>query len=160
LGWFEKVLAIREKILGPDDPNLNDTYNNMAACCYKTGDIKKALEVFLRAYRIRYNSLGRNHKVTAATLMALEKTYMANFGSEKDFRRWLNQHMREKENTMGFTELSQYLMDTLFTDPGGFMKLTEQLKGKSDSDLISWLKGKNLRYNEDEFYAFKAMLND
>ena len=65
LEWFEKALAIREKVLGKESPSNATTYNNIALVCDKQGDYAKALEWFEKALEIYEKLLGKQHPAIA-----------------------------------------------------------------------------------------------
>jgi tetratricopeptide (TPR) repeat protein len=68
LPLYERALAIREKVLGPDHPNTAQSLNNLAALLQYQGDYQAALPYFKRALAIREKVLGPNHPDTAQSL--------------------------------------------------------------------------------------------
>ena len=61
LAFFQKALAIREKILPPNHPDLATSYNNVGYAFGKLGDHQKQLEFYQKALDIREQALPPDH---------------------------------------------------------------------------------------------------
>jgi len=64
---FERSLAIREKVLGPEHPLTATSLNNLASCC-RPGDLGGARPLCERALAITEKALGPEHPQTAGSL--------------------------------------------------------------------------------------------
>lgn len=73
----ERALAIREKVLGPNHPDVAESLNNLAATCYFRGAYAKAESLFLRALVICEKALGLNHPSIAPKVNNLAMLYQA-----------------------------------------------------------------------------------
>jgi CHAT domain-containing protein/Tfp pilus assembly protein PilF len=76
---FERALAIREKVLGPEHPSTATSLNNLASTYKKMHDYAKARELHERALAIREKVLGPEHPDTATSLDNLADTYCKPF---------------------------------------------------------------------------------
>jgi tetratricopeptide (TPR) repeat protein len=65
---YERALAIREKVLGPEHPETASSLNNLALLLQAQGDLAGARPLFERALAIREKVLGREHPDTASSL--------------------------------------------------------------------------------------------
>jgi len=65
--WYQKALAIDEKVLGKDHPDTATTYDNTAGVYDDQGDNAKALEWYQKALDIREKKLGPDHPYTKQT---------------------------------------------------------------------------------------------
>jgi tetratricopeptide (TPR) repeat protein len=65
---FERALAIREKVLGPEHPDTAMSLNNLASLLYEQGDLAGARPLYERALAIRQKVLGSDHARTASSL--------------------------------------------------------------------------------------------
>ena len=70
-----KLLAIREKSLGPDNPDTAKSLNNLAFLYDQTGDYAKAEPLYQQALRIYEKLLGPEHQETAQILDNLAGVY-------------------------------------------------------------------------------------
>jgi tetratricopeptide (TPR) repeat protein len=73
----ERVLAIREKALGPDHPAVAQSLYNLAALYDSLGDYAKAEPLIKRSLVIREKALGPNHPDVARSLNNLAVLYNA-----------------------------------------------------------------------------------
>lgn len=73
----QRVLAIREKVLGPEHPNIATALNNLALLYKATGAYAKAEPLYQRALAIREKALGPEHPSTAHSLKNLAALYLA-----------------------------------------------------------------------------------
>ena len=67
LEYYNKALAIREKVFGKEHPSTATTYNNMAFVYDEQGDYDRALEYYGKALKIKEKVLGKEHPSTATT---------------------------------------------------------------------------------------------
>ena len=68
IGSAKRILAIDEKTLGPDDPELAKSLNRLAALYQEAGNFAKAEPLFQRVLRINEKALGSEHPDTAESL--------------------------------------------------------------------------------------------
>ncbi len=74
--WYQKALAIREKVLGKENPYTATTYNNIAGVYVRQGEDPKALEWYQKAFTIFECKLGSEHpntKIVKENIEALGK---------------------------------------------------------------------------------------
>ena len=62
-----KAIAIQEKVLPPEHPNLAASYNNIAGTYKAMGDLQKSLDFGLKAIAIREKTLPPEHPKLAAS---------------------------------------------------------------------------------------------
>jgi tetratricopeptide (TPR) repeat protein len=72
---YERALAIREKILGPDHPDVAEGLNNLAALYYLQGQYAQAEPLYQRSLAIWEEALGVNHVNVALSLNNLAELY-------------------------------------------------------------------------------------
>jgi tetratricopeptide (TPR) repeat protein len=65
---FERALAINERVLGPDHPDLATSLNNLALLLRAQGELAAARPLCERALAIRERVLGPDHPDTASSL--------------------------------------------------------------------------------------------
>jgi tetratricopeptide (TPR) repeat protein len=65
---FERVLAMRQKALGPEHPDTAGTLNDLASVFFIQGEFAGARRLFERALSIREKALGPEHPDTATSL--------------------------------------------------------------------------------------------
>jgi tetratricopeptide (TPR) repeat protein len=65
--WYQKALAIYEKVLGVEHPYTATTYNNLGYVYHMQGMYSMALESYQKALAINEKVLGIEHPNTAAT---------------------------------------------------------------------------------------------
>ena len=71
LEYYEKALAISEKVLGTDHPSTATTYNNIGGVYRAQGDYGKAYEYYEKAFEVVYEKLGENHPYTQDAYLSL-----------------------------------------------------------------------------------------
>jgi tetratricopeptide (TPR) repeat protein len=71
----ERALAIREKTLGPDHPDVAHSLNNLADLYRKQGKYAEAEPLYNRALAIREKTLGLDHPDVASSLNKLAIVY-------------------------------------------------------------------------------------
>lgn len=73
---FFRAWAVREKVLGPEDPAVAESLHLMALSLYRD-DLSKAVPLLLQAMRIREKTYGPTHPSVVDTLMAMAVLYEA-----------------------------------------------------------------------------------
>jgi tetratricopeptide (TPR) repeat protein len=66
--FTQRALAIREKALGPEHPDVATSLNNLGALYYAQGQYEKAEPLYQRALAIREKALGPEHPGVATCL--------------------------------------------------------------------------------------------
>lgn len=84
--FAQRALAIREKTLGPDDPDTATSLNNLAEVYSLIGAYDKAEPLYQRALTIREKALGPDHPDTAASLNGLAMLYHATGAYDKAYK--------------------------------------------------------------------------
>jgi Tfp pilus assembly protein PilF len=100
LPFMERSLAIRERALGPDHPDVATGLNNLAALYRDQGDYARALPLFERSLAVFERTLGPDHPQVAATLNNLAGLHRA----QGDYARALPLYERSlaiREHTLG-----------------------------------------------------------
>ncbi|WP_238178440.1 CHAT domain-containing tetratricopeptide repeat protein [Calothrix sp. 336/3] len=72
---LEKVLAILEKVLGKEHPDVANSLNSLAALYYSQGNYSKAELLLVRSLAIREKVLGGEHPDVAGSLNSLAALY-------------------------------------------------------------------------------------
>ena len=65
MNYYQKALAIREKVLGSEHPDTAASYNNIGLLYHDQGDYPQALNYYQKALSIREKVLGMEHPGTA-----------------------------------------------------------------------------------------------
>lgn len=65
---YERALALRERALGPEHPDLTLSRNNLATIRFAMGDYADALALFERTLTVREAALGPEHPLVAESL--------------------------------------------------------------------------------------------
>jgi tetratricopeptide (TPR) repeat protein len=58
---YKRALEIREKVLGPDHPDVSDSLNNLANLYSDLGHYQRAEPLYKRALEIKEKVLGPDH---------------------------------------------------------------------------------------------------
>jgi tetratricopeptide (TPR) repeat protein len=77
LPLYERTLSIREKVLGPEHPDVATTLNNLAALYQSMGNYTEPLPLYKRALSIFEKVLGPEHPDVATTLNNLATLYQS-----------------------------------------------------------------------------------
>ena len=72
LAYYQKALAIREKVLGKDHPDTAFSCNNIAVTLYKQKKYQESYNYMKKAVDIFKKRLGENHPHTKQCINALE----------------------------------------------------------------------------------------
>ena len=70
---FERGLADRERVLGPDHPNTLTSRSNLAVAYLSVGDLPRAIELFERTLADYERVLGPDHPHTLEVRGCLEQ---------------------------------------------------------------------------------------
>lgn len=70
IGFYERALAIRQKYLGEDHPDVAEPMNSLGALYGMNGDAAKADALVRRSLAIKEKALGPNHPEIAKSLIA------------------------------------------------------------------------------------------
>jgi CHAT domain-containing protein len=73
----KRLLEIREKRLGPEDPRLAGSLQLVANLHLALGQFRRAMPLYQRALAIREKALGPEHPETTGTMVRLGKAYTA-----------------------------------------------------------------------------------
>src|SRR4029079_5572845 len=73
--YYLRALAIREKTVGPDHPDIASILNNLAGVYNSKGDVAHALETHFRALQIREKSTGPYSGATLNSVGNIARTY-------------------------------------------------------------------------------------
>ena len=98
--FYNKALAISEKVLGAEHPATATTCNNIAFVYDSQGDYAKALEWYNKALSIREKALGAKHPDTATTYNNIAGVY----DSQRDYLKaleWYNKALAISEKVLG-----------------------------------------------------------
>ena len=98
--WYQKALAIGEKVLGKEHPDIAITYNNIAGIYDHQGDYKKAMDRYQKALAISENVLGKEHPDTAITYNNIALVYDSQGDYEKAME-WNQKALAIKEKVLG-----------------------------------------------------------
>ena len=72
----EHSLQLREKVLGPNHPDVATSLNNLAVLYADKGEYERAEPIYQRALQIREATLGKNHPYVATSLNNLAIYYL------------------------------------------------------------------------------------
>ena len=72
----EKLLALREKVLGADHPDVGAALNFLAGVYFDKGEFKRAEPLYLRALTIREKAFGKENLDVAESVNDLAVTYL------------------------------------------------------------------------------------
>ncbi|MDR1002410.1 MAG: toll/interleukin-1 receptor domain-containing protein [Oscillospiraceae bacterium] len=100
LRWYNKALAIKEKVFGTEHPDTAITYNNIAEVYRRKGDYDKALKWDNKALAIREKVLGTEHPDTAITYNNIALIYDSK-GDYDEALKWHNKALLIKEKVLG-----------------------------------------------------------
>ena len=72
---LKRALAIRERALGPEHPDVASSLNNLGNAFYHRGRHAEARPVYERALAIRESAFGQNSPDVAVTITNLASVY-------------------------------------------------------------------------------------
>ena len=97
---YQRALAIRERVLGPDHPDTADSLNNLAVLYFHRGKYEQAEPLYQRALAIREQVLGPDHPDTANSLNNLAMLYHHR-GKYKQAEPLLDRALAIRERVLG-----------------------------------------------------------
>ena len=123
--YFEGALEARERILGPDHPDVSQAIHGLATLHHYKGEYLKAEPLYQRALAIREKSLGPDHPDVADSLNYLANLYADigdNAKAEPLYKRALA--IREKSLGPDHTDVAKSLnnLAILYLDMGAYAK--------------------------------------
>ena len=98
--FYRRALAIHERSLGPNHPNIASSINNLASLFFDQKNYQKALPLYQRVLDIRVKTLGPDHPDVAASLNNLALVYQ-NQGRYQKALPLLQRALTIKEQTLG-----------------------------------------------------------
>ena len=98
--YYERALAIREKVLGAEHPDTASSLNNLGALLQATGDYDAARPYYERALAINEKVLGAEHPDTASSLNNLGFLLQAT-GDYDAARPYLERALAIREKVLG-----------------------------------------------------------
>ena len=81
--------------MGQEHPDTAGTYNNLAGVYYGQSDYKKALDYYLRSYKVVIKKLGPAHPNTKIVYNNLKTAYEDSALFDMDFEAWLDEQLKE-----------------------------------------------------------------
>jgi CHAT domain-containing protein/tetratricopeptide (TPR) repeat protein len=72
---YLRAIAIRERVVGPDNPDLMLSLNNLANIYFETRDTVRARALYFRALRIGEHAYGSYHRFTFLSTSNIAETY-------------------------------------------------------------------------------------
>jgi tetratricopeptide (TPR) repeat protein len=129
--FAERALAIREKVLGPNDPDTASSLNNLAVVLEKLGDLDGSRKLKERALAIRETVLGPDDFVTSISLNNLG-FLLLQLGELDGARGYLERALAIREKKLGpedpGTALSLNNLGRVLLMQGEFTKAEPLLK--------------------------------
>ena len=95
---YKKSLRIKECVLGEKHPDTALSYYNLAILYEKQARYELSLTYCLRAYKAYSSILGMEHPHTENAYRAMKFIYHK-WDDKGDFRQWLEEQMKETEET-------------------------------------------------------------
>jgi preprotein translocase subunit SecA/nephrocystin-3 len=89
-----KALAIREKVLGVEHPDIASSYNTIGFVYGSQGDYHNALEGDLKSYKILRRVFGGTHPTTILVKDDMKAAYRK-AALRKPFDRWLQRQLED-----------------------------------------------------------------
>jgi CHAT domain-containing protein/tetratricopeptide (TPR) repeat protein len=167
----ERALALREKALGPNHPDVAQNLNNLASLYQVQGAYAKAEPLYARVLDIREKSLGPNHLDVAQSLNSLALLYKlrgAYAKTEPLYARALD--IREKALGPHHPDVAQSLnnLASLYQVQGAYGKaellyaraldIREKALGPHHPDVAQSLNNLALLYKEQGAYGTAELL--
>ncbi|GAX39055.1 peptidase-like protein [Tolypothrix sp. NIES-4075] len=121
----ERALAISEKVLGKEHPDVATTLNNLAELYKAQGSYEKAEPMYLRSLAIYEKIMGKDHPLVATSLNNLAELYKAQGSYEKAEPMYLRslaiyEKVLGKEHPNVATSLNN--LASLYTEQGSYEK--------------------------------------
>jgi tetratricopeptide (TPR) repeat protein len=128
LEYYQKSLAIREKVLGLEHPNIAQSYNNIGELYRSMGDYPKALEYHQKSLAVFEKVLGVEHPDTATSYNNIGLVYK----SMGDYPKALEYYQKDlaiSEKVLGkehpFTAISYNNIGLVYESMGDYPKALE-----------------------------------
>ena len=122
--WYERAVATRERVLGPDHPDTALSLNNLGELLWAQGHLGPARSLFERALDIRERVFGSDHPHTAECLNDLA-LLLKDQGALGGARTLYERALAIREKVLGpdhpLTALSLYNLGVLLRDQGEFI---------------------------------------
>ena len=166
LEWFEKDLAISEKVLGIEHPSTATTCNNIASVYDKQGEYAKALEWYGKALAISEKVLGKEHPSTATTYnnIAMVYSYQGDYAKALE---WFEKALTIREKVLGKqhpdTATTYNNIATVYSDKGEYagalewyekaMAIKEKVLSKQHTDTATTYNNMATVYSDKGEYA-------
>ncbi|BAY28681.1 peptidase-like protein [Nostoc carneum NIES-2107] len=162
----ERALAIREKILGQEHPDVAESLNNLALLYSSQGNYAKAEPLYHRSLAIWEKVLGKEHPDVANSLNNLAALYQVQGNYDKAETLYLRS-LAIREQVMGKEHpdvaTSQNNLAELYRVQGNYAKaetlylrslaIREQVLGKEHPDVANSLNGLAALYQVQGNYA-------
>jgi CHAT domain-containing protein/Tfp pilus assembly protein PilF len=127
---YQRSLALREKSLGPDHPDVATSLNNLGVVFYRRGEYAKAEPLYLRSIAIREKALRPDHPDTATSINNLGAVYEAKgdyVKAESLYQRALAIYEGAKAEDSGMAQAISNLA-LLYSKKGDYAKATTLLQ--------------------------------
>jgi CHAT domain-containing protein len=161
----ERALAIREKVLGKEHPDVAQSLNNLARLYKDQGSYQKAEPLYLRSLAIREKVLGKEHPDVATSLNNLASLYYAQ-GSYKKAEPLLVRSLAIREKALGkeHPDVASSLnnLAELYREQGNYQKaeplfvrslaIYEKVHGKEHPDVATNLNNLAKIYQDQGSY--------
>ena len=176
LEYLFKALAIKEKKLGKEHPNVANSYNNIGIAYSKQGNYEKALEYLFKALAIEEKKLGKEHPDVALSYNNIGTLYFHQGNYEKALEKYFKalaiyEKKLGKEHPDVATSYNN--IGVAYSDQGNYDKALEYLfkalaikekkLGKEHPDVaqsynnIGDVYSKQGNYDKALEYLFKAL---
>jgi tetratricopeptide (TPR) repeat protein len=163
---YQRALAIREQVLGPQHPDTALSLNNLAFLYYNQGKYAEAEPLYQRALTIREQVLGPQHPDTANSLNNLAVLY-ANQGKYEQAEPFSQRALTISEQVLGpqhrATARSLNNLAELYRKQGKYAEaeplyqraliISEQVLGPQHPDTARYLNNLAFLYEDQGKYA-------
>ncbi|MEX1369489.1 MAG: tetratricopeptide repeat protein [Nannocystaceae bacterium] len=129
---LEHAAVLRERIVGPDHPEMAALHTNLGNCYLRQGDLTRAEQELRRALEIREHHLGPDHEMLANPISSLGAVVMQQGDSEAalgHFRRaleLLRTHRGPSDPQLAFTLHNMALAHVRLEQPEPALELVQQ----------------------------------
>jgi CHAT domain-containing protein len=108
LEYYQKALAIREKVLGAQHPSKATSYSSIGLVYHSMGDYPKALEYYQKALAISEKVLGLQHPDTAAIYNNFGGVYdsMGDYGEALEYaQKSFDSFLVQRDSVFGISDM-------------------------------------------------------
>ena len=102
---YKRSLAIREKALGPDHPDVATSLNNLAVLYQDQGRYADAEPLYKRSLAIQEKALGPDHPAVATSLNNLAALYQAKVATPTPSRCTSGRWRYERKRSVPITQM-------------------------------------------------------